>query len=344
MAKGYSLDALVREKWSRYAAPLDGGIDFNDFYGAEKSGIHMVDSNTKAATILNIPEKVAGVLEVVPWTQTGLSVQRYTTYSQARLYIRTKNDPTLDWGAWKLQIDVTNVFDTIYPIGIVLQFDNATNPNNAFAGTVWEQITDGRAARAATGPTAGTTDGQIGSVVGSDTANIAVANLPGHTHGMQNHTHGISDHSHTMAHTHTINHDHGAVNTSVGGGHEHFLSGNTTANGDHSHSITVCEDDGSGAAIADSNGGGIKRTTHTGGAGNHTHSISGIAKADGNHLHTVDLPNFVGSSGGPSAGWVGNTSLTTWGPNNNTTTSTGDGAALNVRNSSHYYAFWKRVA
>lgn len=344
MAKGYSLDALVMEKWSRYAAPLDGGIDFNDFYGAEKSGIHMVDSNTKATTILNIPEKVAGVLEVVPWTQAGLSVQRYTTYSQAKLYIRTREDPNSNWGRWKLQIDVTNVFDTIYPIGIVLQFDNATNPNNAFTGTVWEQITDGRAARAATGPTAGTADGQIGSVAGSDTASIAVANLPGHTHGMQNHTHGIAAHSHTMAHTHSINHDHGAVFTSVTGDHAHFLSGSTSTNGDHSHSITVREADGSGAAIADSDGGGTARTTYTGGAGNHSHTISGTANTSGNHSHTVDLPNFVGTSGGSSAGSTGGTALTTGGPSNNTTTSTGDGTALLVRNLSHYYAFWKRVA
>ena len=344
MAKGYSLDALVQEKWSRHAAPLDGGIDFNDFYGVEKSGIHMVDSNIKATTILNIPEKVAGVLEVVPWTPSGLSVQRYTTYDQARLYIRTRGDIGSNWGRWKLQIDATNVFDTIYPIGIVLQFDNATNPNNTFTGTVWKQITDGRAARAATGPEAGTADGQIGSVAGSDSVSIAVDNLPRHTHDLSQHTHSIGAHTHTMRHSHTIDHDHGGVSTNTTGDHNHSLSGNTSANGDHSHSITVCENDGTGAAIADSDGGGIKRTTGTGGAGNHSHDIRGTANTAGNHSHYVDLPNFSGNSGGCSASSTGGTALTTGGPSNNTSDVTGGDKNLDVRNSSHYYAFWKRVA
>ncbi len=105
------------------------------------------------------------------------------------------------WTPWRELINANNIYNAIYPIGIVLQFDNATNPNNMFTGTVWEQIDDGRSARAATSPEAGTTAGQIGSVAGSDTATIAVANLPGHTHGMQNHTHSIAAHSHTMAHT-----------------------------------------------------------------------------------------------------------------------------------------------
>lgn len=343
MAKGYSLDALVQERWSRYTTPIGVDSDLNNYNNSEVCGIYMISANSTANTIINIPVKVAGTLEVIPWsTTTGCVTQRYTTYNTATVWNRSYDGT--NWTVWKRAITALDVFDVVYPIGIVIKFDNTTNPNNAFTGTVWEQITDGRAARAATGPEAGTTDGQIGSVAGSDTANIAVTNLPGHTHGMQNHTHGIAAHSHTMAHTHSINHDHGAVSTSATGGHAHFLSGSTSTNGDHSHSITVREADGSGAAIADSDGGGIARATYTGGAGNHSHTISGTTNTSGNHLHTVDLPNFVGTSGGSSAGSTGGTSLTTGGPSNNTTTSTGDGTALLVRNSSHYYAFWKRVA
>ncbi|WPF71394.1 tail fiber protein [Escherichia phage vB_EcoM_JL1] len=346
MAKGYSLDALVKEKWSRYAESLTSGLDFNDFYGVEKSGIYMVAANNIATTLLNIPEKVAGVLEVMPWTSTGLSIQRYTTYNFARLYVRTKESPTVDWGPWKLQIDASNIFNTIYPIGIVLQFDDATNPNNSFPGTVWEQITDGRAARAATGPEAGTADGQIGSVAGSDTATIAVANLPGHTHGMQNHTHGIAAHSHTMAHTHTINHDHPAVTSSSSGAHTHSLSGTAESNGNHTHSVPSVNGGNQGGVIPLRSGrNDIEAwSTNTGGAGAHTHHVSGTANSSGAHTHTVDLPNYTGTSGGSSAGSTGGTALTTGGPSNNETTSTGGGTALNVRNSSHYYAFWKRVA
>ena len=344
MAKGYSLDALVKEKWSRYAESLTSGLDFNDFYGVEKSGIYMVAANNIATTLLNIPEKVAGVLEVMPWTSTGLSIQRYTTYDQARLYIRTRETPTGDWGQWKLQIDASNVFNTIYPIGIVLQFDNATNPNNAFTGTVWEQITDGRAARAATGPVAGTTDGQIGSIAGSDTANIAVANLPSHTHAMQYHTHYIGAHTHTMAHTHSINHDHGEVNTNNTGAHTHSVSGSTNNTGAHTHTIpSYNEEQVDGGYVAAASGRAISNPG-TSSSGAHSHTVSGTAASAGGHYHSVDLPNFTGTSGGSSAGSTGGTSLTTGGPSNDVTTSTGGGAALDVRNSSHYYAFWKRVA
>ena len=346
MAKGYSLDALVLEKWSRYTTPLGSGANLDTLSGVENAGIYMVSSNTVAGTIPSLPVKMAGILEVLPWSGANniQSVQRYTLYNTGEEYSRCQPLVAGSWTPWVLKINANNIYNAIYPIGIVLQFDNATNPNNVFTGTVWEQITDGRTARAATGPEAGTADGQIGSTAGSDTANIAVTNLPGHTHGMQNHTHGIASHSHTMAHTHTINHDHGAVNTNTTGNHTHSLSGSTSTNGNHSHSITVREADGSGAAIADSDGGGIARTTYTGGAGNHSHTISGTANTAGNHYHSVDLPNFTGTSGGSSAGSTGGTALTSGGPSNNTTTSTGDGTALIVRNSSHYYAFWKRVA
>ncbi|WAX24595.1 tail fiber protein [Escherichia phage vB_EcoM_DE15] len=342
MAKGYSLDALVKEKWSRYAESLTSGLDFNDFYGVEKSGIYMVAANNIATTLLNMPEKVAGVLEVMPWTSTGLSIQRYTTYNLARLYVRTKESPNVDWGPWKLQIDASNIFNTIYPIGIVLQFDNATNPNNSFPGTVWEQILDGRSARSATSAEAGTTAGQIGSTGGSDTASLAVANIPGHTHGMQNHTHSIAAHTHTMAHTHSINHDHGAVTSSSSGAHTHSVSGTAASNGAHTHTAGTGYT-GAGNYIGAGTGTGLGTMT-TNSAGAHTHSVSGTAASAGAHTHSVDLPNYTGTSGGSSAANTGGTALTTGGPSNNETTSTGSGTAFTVTNAVHYYAFWKRVA
>lgn len=348
MAKGYSLDALVKEHYIKNSDGL-GNINIDDKWGDDNVGTFPQNQASYASVENGYPAGAqAGNLEVLPTSagNIGNCVQRYTNFDNLRMWIRSQNkgNEVRTWTPWRELINANNIYNAIYPIGIVLQFDNATNPNNTFTGTVWEQITDGRAARAATGPVAGTSDGQIGSVAGSDTANIAVTNLPGHTHEMQNHTHGVAAHSHTMAHTHSINHNHGGVDTNSTGGHAHSLSGNTSANGDHSHNITVCEDDGSGAAIADSSGGGIKRTTYTGGAGNHSHTIGGTANPAGEHSHWVVLPNFTGTSGGSSAGSTGGTALTTGGPSNNTTTSTGDGTALNVRNSSHYYAFWKRVA
>lgn len=348
MAKGYSLDALVEEHYTKSVDSL-WTKNINDMWGRDNVGTFPQTQSKYATVEKGYPAGAqAGNLEVLLTNvgNTDNCIQRYTNFSDLRMWIRSQDRDAgaRTWTLWRELINANNIYNAIYPIGIVLQFDNATNPNNMFTGTVWEQITDGRAARAATGPTAGTADGQIGSTAGSDTATIAVANLPGHTHGMQNHTHGISDHSHSMAHTHTINHDHGAVNTSGAGWHDHSLSGTANAAGEHSHPISQGDNANvPNGRVASSNSG----QTHVGwtsGAGNHTHSISGTANANGHHTHTVDLPNFEGTSGGSSAGWVGNTSLTTLGPSNNTTTSTGDGTALNVRNSSHYYAFWKRVA
>lgn len=347
MAKGYSLDALVQEHYTKSVDSL-GTKNINDMHGGDNVGTFFQNMHVNATVENGYPVGAsAGNLEVL-LTSAGTSgncIQRYTNFNNLRMWIRSQNQGggVRTWTPWRELINANNIYNAIYPIGIVLQFDNATNPNNVFTGTVWEQITDGRAARAATGPEAGTADGQIGSIAGSDTATIAVANLPGHTHGMQNHTHGISDHSHSMAHTHPINHDHGAVTSSSSGSHTHSVSGSTNSTGAHTHTIAgkITGNSSNGVSSGYST---VLNSTPTSTAGAHTHSVSGTAASAGDHTHYIDLPNFTGTSGGPSEGWVGNTSLTTWGPSSNETTSTGGGTALDVRNSSHYYAFWKRVA
>ena len=49
---------------------------------------------------------------------------------------------------WKLQEKFTgggitlnnvNILDIIYPVGIIVEFANDTNPNNIMVGQVWEQ-------------------------------------------------------------------------------------------------------------------------------------------------------------------------------------------------------------
>lgn len=350
MAKGYSLDALVQEHYGKFRTPLDS-TNLDTLTGMDNIGVFYQPANAYATVDNGYPAGAqAGTLEVLPHNANvaGRVMQRYTTYGSLRCWVRSQNFgiDNASFGNWVELLNANNIYNAIYPIGIVLQFDNATNPNNAFTGTVWEQITDGRVARAATGPTAGATDGQIGSVAGSDTANIAVSNLPGHTHGLQNHTHSIASHSHTMAHTHTINHDHGAVTSSSSGAHTHSVSGTAASNGNHTHTVPSVNGGKLGGNIPLRSGRNDveSNSTNTGTAGAHTHTVSGTAASAGAHTHSVDLPNFTGTSGGSSAGSTGGTALTTGGPSNNTTASTGDGTALIVRNSSHYYAFWKRVA
>lgn len=347
MAKGYSLDALVNEHYMKSRESL-GDININTITGMDSVGVYYQNLNVNALEASGYPPGAqAGTLEVLPHGAfiVGRVMQRYTNYNNKRMWVRSQSGDTPDasFYTWTEFVNMNNIYNAIYPIGIVLKFDNATNPNNVFTGTVWEQITDGRAARAATGPEVGTADGQIGSIAGSDAANIAVANLPGHTHGMQNHTHGISDHSHPMAHTHPINHDHGTATTAYSGIHTHSVSGTANWAGDHTHTIEgkITGNSSNGVSSGYST---VLNSTPTSSAGAHTHSVSGTAESAGDHTHYIDLPNFTGTSGGPSEGWVGNTSLTTWGPSSNETTATGGGTALDVRNLSHYYAFWKRVA
>lgn len=348
MAKGYSLDALVVEHYIKDAVGLgDNSID--DKWGADNVGTFFQNLHAYATVKNGYPAGAsAGNLEVLLTSagNIGNCIQRYTNFNDLRVWIRSQKegDGIRTWTPWKELINANNIYNAIYPIGIVLQFDNATNPNNMFTGTVWEQIVDGRSARAATSPEVGTTAGQIGSVVGSDTATIAVANLPGHTHGMQNHHHGIAAHSHTMDHNHVITHGHGEAWTSAAGGHSHTLSGTAEGAGEHSHSINQGDNANVRSGIVASSNSAVTHVGGTNAAGWHTHNISGWANGVGDHGHISYIPDFVGSSGVPSNGWTGGTALLTDGPNNDTTTSTGDGTALNVCNSVHYYAFWKRVA
>lgn len=347
MAKGYSLDALVKEHYmkSRTALAL---TNLSTYTGMDNVGVFYQNMNANATVANGYPQGAqAGTLEVLPHNANvdGRVIQRYTNFRDKRMWVRSQSGEASDanFHDWTEFVNMNNIYNAIYPIGIVLKFDNATNPNNTFTGTVWEQITDGRVARAATGPVAGTTDGQIGSVAGSDTASIAVTNLPGHTHGMRSHTHSIASHTHTMAHTHTINHDHGAVTSGSSGAHSHTVSGTAASSGAHTHTYVKGQATQNGD-INRGQGGDNVTTGDTGSAGAHTHSVSGSTNSTGAHTHSVDLPNFSGTSGGSSAGNTGGTALTTGGPSMDMTNQTGDGTALNVRNSSHYYAFWKRVA
>jgi hypothetical protein len=359
MAKGYSLDALVAEHYIKSVDSL-GTSNINNMWGRTNVGTFPQNQNVNATVANGYPAGAqAGNLEVL-LTNAGNSdncIQRYTNFADLRMWIRSQGLGAGDrtWTPWRELINANNIYNAIYPIGIVLQFDNATNPNNSFTGTVWEQITDGRAARAATGPEVGTAIGQIGATIGSDTSTLSVSNLPGHTHGMQSHTHAIASHTHTMAHTHSINHDHGAVTSSSAGAHTHTVSGTAASNGNHNHNQGVAWEQGSdtqyGSATIGNKSrrqdwldGGNNQYPYTSTNGAHTHSVSGTAASAGAHTHSVDLPNFSGTSGGSSAGNTGGTSLTTGGPSNNTTTSTGDGTSFDVRNASHYYAFWKRTA
>ena len=78
----------------------------------------------------------------------------------------------------------TSLLNFIYPVGSLYWSSNPTNPSTLFGGT-WKQIKD-RFILAA-GDTY--TNGEIG---GNATTTLTEANLPSHTHGLNNHTHSFT--------------------------------------------------------------------------------------------------------------------------------------------------------
>lgn len=147
----------------------------------------------------------------------------------------------------------------------------------------------------------------IGKTAGSKDAAVVT-----HSHTLMNHTHAgetggeLQDHTHPMPHAHTIDHDHGSATSSVSGAHAHTLPtmNNNTA--------------GINAAQGGNNTGGV------------TNQATDVA---GDHSHTVDLPNFTGSSGGPSSPSTSGRSnlhahgFNTLGPNVDSTSPSGSPAA-----------------
>jgi microcystin-dependent protein len=130
----------------------------------------------------------------------------------------------------------------------------------------------------------------LGAVGGSNTVSIGTANLPAHTHSLNNH-------SHTITHTHSIDHNHGSETFAVSG----TVGDNT---------LDMVYDPGAynsgyiSGRDADNNG-VIDGTTNTFGMAlqkttSHGHTWSGSV--------AVDLANFTGTSGGSSAANTGNSS------------------------------------
>ena len=125
---------------------------------------------------------------------------------------------------------VTDLINTIYPVGSIYMSVNSTNPSVLFGGT-WEQIKD--TFLLATGDTYAN-----GSTGGEATHTLTENEMPSHTHIQDSHNHTQNAHNHTQnPHSHTI----GSLarydiskkgSAAVGDGHgntQNYKTGDTTA-------------------------------------------------------------------------------------------------------------------
>ena len=125
---------------------------------------------------------------------------------------------------------VTDLINTIYPVGSIYMSVNSTNPSVLFGGT-WEQIKD--TFLLATGDTYAN-----GSTGGEATHTLTENEMPSHTHIQDSHNHTQNAHNHTQnPHSHTIGSltryvVNGKAVAAVGDGYgnaQNYKTGDTTA-------------------------------------------------------------------------------------------------------------------
>lgn len=143
----------------------------------------------------------------------------------------------------------------------------------------------------------GQTTTTLGATGGANSKTIASSNLPTHTHTVS-------------AHTHSIDHDHGALTTASGGAaHTHSFSATTASGGGHSHEfddrINTTASGSTGEPMR-SNNTGTDGTQPTTSAGAHTHTLSGTTGSQtASHTHSITIPALTGTSGSGGSGNTG---------------------------------------
>ena len=88
------------------------------------------------------------------------------------------------------KMDLSSLWDQIYPVGSIYTSINATNPSTLFGG-VWEQIASGRTLVGV--DTSQTEFNTVKKIGGSKTVALTVSQMPSHTHTQNAHYHaGLS--------------------------------------------------------------------------------------------------------------------------------------------------------
>lgn len=180
-----------------------------------------------------------------------------------------------------MSADVQTMINLFYPVGIIIEFSNDTNPNNLYPWQTWKQDTSGRVLISSSASHA------LGSMGGEETHVLTVSEMPGHTHSFN---------------------PSGSIGSA--GAHTHTYSGTTSNSGAHTHPVTAHYDLNAVKKISRGdrplfaqNGGtsGTSSAFETASAGAHTHTYSGTTSNSGGHNHT-----FIGTAGTTGTSGSGN--------------------------------------
>ena len=274
---------------------IPSSADLNTYMS---TGIYIQPTNANAANGSNYPAAYAGFLEVVAYGTT-MVWQRYTLYEAYKTVVYVRGyyyyNGTGIWNSWNKQWDsesdgsgsgldadtvdskhasdfvlatentataiATKVFDLLYPIGSIVEFDRNINPNSlsGWKGT-WTQIKDKFTLAAGDIYSAGQTGG-------SATHALTEVQMPSHKHDVAVPSSGQS--------------------TTPSGG-----SGTTASAGAHTHEVEYNLDSPANGSFTRVTGAGSATSeAPVRSAGAHTHGTPAHTHTVPNHSHSVTESN-----------------------------------------------------
>lgn len=236
----------------------------------------------------------------------------------SNVYVGTAEPSDTDVDVWidpTGSVDLSALWNSMYPVGSIYMSVNSTSPASLFAGTTWTQITDRMLMAAGSTYTNGNTGGAA-------SVTLTTSHLPGHTHSFsatsgnqsKSHTHSLNSHSHSIP----------------------ALSGTAASAGNHSHTITDRTTSyGQGAQS------GWRCLSWSG--THHDYWDTVTSWEAGSHTHSVSIPADTYSTGN-SSGSTGSQSTSHTHSVSGTTGSTGSGSSFSILPPYLVVYMWKRTA
>lgn len=218
----------------------------------------------------------------------------------SNVYVGTSAPTDADVDVWvdpTGSINLSALWNSIYPVGSIYMSTSSTNPGTLFTGTTWSQISD----RFLVGM--GSTYKTAGGTGGASSVTLASGNLPGHTHSFS-----ATSGKQSAGHTHTTPAHSGTI---TGGNHEHIVTTKTTSYGQGSQSSWRClswtgtradwtqniktpnaDSEGNTYNGSHSHSFSIAGGTTGGISGDHTHSVSGTTGSTGSGTAFSIVPPY----------------------------------------------------